>query len=218
MAFPCLAIFLAFIVFLAIRYRSIDQAQKQVQEDFWERELKANSTIGIDINTLDYLHLPIERFPFGKCSTPEIEAIESELRELSEKPLLNLTGITNTELKLTYGVPNFDKMSAIGEDFDRATILLNDYSRLLIENEMPSEAIPVLEYAVGVKTDISSSYTMLSDLYAAANSFEKLSRLRDMVENTTLILKPSILAHIDELLSQNTVEDVVTEEIPEDNT
>lgn len=207
MAFPCLAIFLAFIVFLAIRYRAIDRAQKATQEEFWERELKANSTHGIDISNIEYLTLPIERFPIGKCTNTEIIAIEEELLALSEKPLLNLTGITNTDLKLTYGVPNFEKMSQIGEDFDRATVLLNDYGRLLIENEMPSEAIPVLEYAVGVGTDMSTSYTLLSELYANKGAFEKLAQLREVVNKTSLILKPTIIAHIDELLETKPVEE-----------
>lgn len=202
MAFPFLAIFMAFIIFLAIRYKSLDNQQKQMTEDFWDKELKANSTIGIDISTLDYLKLPLERFPIGKCNVEEIISIEDELRILADKPLLNLTGITNTDLKLKYGVPNFEKMSQIGEDFDRATVLLNDYSKLLIDNEMPSEAIPVLEYAVGVGTDISSSYTMLADLYATTGNISKLTNLRSMVENTSLILKPSILSHIDELLPE----------------
>lgn len=199
MGFPFLTIFMIFIIWLAIRYRRLDQNQKNREEEFWSKELAANATPAKDISNLSYLTIPIDKFPLHFSENTDVLAIEDELVELSKKRLLNLTGQTNTEIKLAYGVPNFDTMCKIGDDFDKATVLLNSYGKALIENDMIKDAITVLEYAVGVKTDVSESYTLLADCYRKNENISKLEYLKTQVEQSNLVLKQNILTYINSL-------------------
>ena len=196
MGFPILPFFLLFVVLLAIRLNYLKAKREQQENEFWERERQANITPAKDISNLRYITIPIEKFPLNFSSDEKVIEIEKELQELSTHRLLNLTGMTNTDLKLAYGVPNFETMSKIGDDFDKTCVLLNKYAESLMEAERIDDVITVLEFAVGVGTDISESYTMLAQCYKAKQMDTKLDLLKNQVEQSSLFLKDSILQKI----------------------
>ena len=196
MGFPILPFFIIFLVWLSIRLHSLQNKQKKQETDFWDKERQANLTPAKDISNLRYITIPLEKFPLNFSNDEKVIEIENELRELSTHKLLNLDGKTNTDLKLEYGVPNFETMSQIGEDFDRVCVLLNAYAGILGESDMINEAQSVLEFAVGVGTDISDSYTMLADIYEQSGSQEKLDWLMNQIETSNMLLKGSIISKI----------------------
>ena len=198
MGFPILPFFLIFLIWLTFRIKSLDAKQEQQQADFWAKEKAASITPAKDISNLSYITIPIEKFPLNFSNDEKVLEIEKELTELSTHKLLNLTGMSNTDLKLTYGAPNFEVMSQIGEDFDRACVLLNSYAKVLREADKEADAKNVLEFAVGIGTDISESYVMLADCYKKSSQTEKLSFLRERISNSNLLLKNSILNKIDD--------------------
>lgn len=197
MGFPFLTVFLIFLVWLAFRLRKAQGSRQQKDDDFWARERAANATLAKDIDNLSYLTIPLDNFPLHFSEDSEVCAIEDELIELSSHRLLNLTNMTNTDLKEAYGVPNFETMSKIGEDFDRVSVLLNSYAKALIDANRTSDAVKVLEYAVGVKTDISESYTLLAGCYKELNNDTKLDYLKTQVEQSSLLMKSTILKSIE---------------------
>ncbi len=197
MGFPILPFFLIFLIWLAFRLRSLQSKQQQQEADFWTKERQANITPAKDISNLRYITIPLEKFPLNFSDDEKVIEIEEELKELSTHRLLNLIGVTNTDLKLTYGVPNFETMSKIGDDFDRVCVLLNGYAHALMDAERIDDVITVLEFAVGVGTDISESYTMLASCYDAKGMHEKLDLLKKQVEQSKLLLKNSILSKIE---------------------
>lgn len=194
--FPILPFFLLFLIFLTVRYNKIATKRKQQEEEFWAKERQANITPAKDISNLRYITIPLEKFPLNFSTDEEVIEIENELKDLATHRLLNLDGISNTDLKLTYGVPNFETMSRIGEDFDRVCILLNKYAKALFEKERYDDVINVLEFAVGVGTDITESYTMLAQCYRLKEMEAKLDLLKNQVEQSSLYLKDSILEKI----------------------
>lgn len=196
MGFPILPFFLLFLILLAIRLHTLYAKQEQQEAEFWAKERQANITPAKDISNLRYITIPIEKFPLNFSTEEKVVEIENELKELSTHRLLNLTGISNTDLKLTYGVPNFETMSQIGEDFDRTCVLLNKYAQALMEKERYDDVITVLEFAVGVGTDISESYTLLAKCYKIKEMDSKLDFLKAQVEQSKLLLKDSILQKI----------------------
>ena len=196
MGFPLLPFILLFLILLSIRLHHLNAKREKEEAEFWEKERQANITPAKDISNLRYITIPIEKFPLNFSSDEEVIEIENELKELSTHRLLNLTGITNTDLKLTYGVPNFETMSKIGDDFDRVCILLNKYAEALMEAERYDDVITVLEFAVGVGTDISESYTMLAKCYKYKEMDSKLDLLKNQVEQSSLYLKNTILEKI----------------------
>lgn len=198
---PFFTLFMIFIVVLWARHKMIDKQTEEVEKNFWDKERDANATPAVDISSLQFIKVPLDRFPLHSTDNPEINSIEDKIVELSTHRLLNLTGKTNTELKATYGVPNFEEMTKIGEDFDALTILLNDYAQKLINAEMLTETISVLEFAVAIKTDTAKTYKMLADCYSQKGNTQKLEILRDQVDKSNLVLKPAILEHIDKLIT-----------------
>ena len=96
-----------FVVFLFsyLRKRSTRE-QREAQEQFWQRENEANHTRRQDISGLPYINIPLEQFPVGIFEDDALKEDEKKLLALSEKKILNLGGITNTELKLLYGAAN----------------------------------------------------------------------------------------------------------------
>ena len=198
MGFPILPFFLLFLVLLAIRLNYLKAKRQQQEDEFWAKEREAKITPAKDISNLRYITIPIEKFPLNFSNDEKVIEIETQLKELSTHKLLNLSGVSNTDLKLTYGTSNFETMSQIGEDFDKACILLNSYAKALVEAGMENDAVNVLEFAIGIGTDISESYIMLSDCYKKRSQTEKLSFLRERILNSNLLLKNSILNKIDD--------------------
>ena len=200
MLFPILGIVLVGMIALALRYRYLNKKMDNDNEAFYERERKANATPKKDISNLTYIKIPLEKFPIGQIEDDEINVIEDKLVALSEKDILNLVGKTNTDLKEEYGVPNFDKMQEVGENFNELTVTLVEYGNELILRNMLDEAISVLEYGIAIKTDVSKNYTLLGDCYKQKNQPRKIKVLREQAERYDGIMRESIIRHLDELL------------------
>lgn len=200
MLFPILGIVLVGMIALALRYRYLNKKMDNDNEAFYERERKANATPKKDISNLTYIKVPLEKFPIGQIEDEEIKVIEDKLVALSEKDILNLVGKTNTDLKEEYGVPNFDKMQEVGENFNELTVTLVEYGNELILRNMLDEAISVLEYGIAIKTDVSKNYTLLGDCYKQKNQPRKIKVLREQAERYDGIMRESIIRHLDELL------------------
>ncbi len=198
LTFPFLTIFLIFIVWLAIKIKQSKAKHTKDMDDFWMAEMQANATPAKDIKGLSYITIPIEKFPLDFSTDEETMDIESRLKELSTHPLLNLTGKTNTEIKAAYGVPNFETMCQIGEDYDEVTLLLDKYAAKLEEAGRINDAMAVLEFAVGTKTDIKTSYTRLGKCYKSLGKEEKLAYLIKQVEESNLLLKNTIIKELSE--------------------
>lgn len=211
MLFPFLTVFIIFITVLAIIYRRNAKKQTDVQNAFWEREYAANAVSPVDLNSIQYITIPLEKFPLGFSSKEEILSMEDELLALSKKRLLNLTGKTNTELKELYGVPNLEEMTSIGENFDRLTILLKKYAEALIEEERLTDAVSVLEFGVAVKTDISQHYILLGECYLKLGKRTKIEYLIEQVRHTNLLLAPSIIRQLEALLTETQATSEATE-------
>ena len=176
----------------AIRAYNTHKREKIVAA-FWEREEEALHTPAKDLSQVSYVKVPVDSFPIGECDDDELMLMEEELQELSAKPLLNLNGMTNTDVRITYGTPNFDAVTAMGEDFDRLIVLLCDYAKGLLEHELISEAIVVLEYAVSIGSDVSETYTLLGECYSESGRKDALAGLIETVEQSSMPLKESVI-------------------------
>lgn len=197
-----LIIFLILLILLAFHYKRSARNQETIQQSFWERESAANATPGIDLDTLTYITIPLDRFPIGRISGAEIQNLEQQLKQLSTRRILNLTGKTNTELKEEYGVPNLETVQTYGESFDQLTLVLKKYGEALLAENCFSDAVKVLEFGVAVKTDVSQNYILLGKCYAALGQYEKISYLIEQVSATPLLLGPSICRQLEELLDK----------------
>lgn len=181
--YPTVIIAIILAILLVVRLRSVSKKQKEDMQSFWDREREAAVAPSVNLDSLPYITIPLDKFPLGLCESEEAAMIEDELKTLATHRLLNLTGKTNTELRLTYGAANIKTMQNIADDFDRVTVLLVDYAKALLEEGHTDGAETVLAFGANEKTDMRSNYTLLADIYEGQGNAAKLRALADIVES-----------------------------------
>lgn len=169
----------------------------KTMEDFFERERLANATRKQDISGLDYLVLDLSILPLGKVSDPALKNLEDTLRELSEKQILNLTGISNTDLKLMYGPANLDTLWACDDNYHSLSQTLLAYAKRYQELDHPDDAITVLEYASSLKIDLSQIYILLNELYQQTGTPEKTENIHKTLESMDEKFRSYVLNHLE---------------------
>jgi hypothetical protein len=155
-----------FIVLFNIRLRLASRKEEQKEEKFWDRELRSNSVRKKSLDTLEYVHLPYDLLPFGTAGDDEnLQAIEDELTALKDLKIVNLTGITNTDLKLEYGTANITALTEYDQNYTTLVIALQKWGDALYTLGRFEDAANVLEFAVKTRTDITATYRLLIDMY-----------------------------------------------------
>ena len=182
--------------FSLFRNRSQRAMQKQ-KEAFWEKEQRANLTRKQDISGLDYIQIPLDSFPVGQFPDERLSSLEQTLERLGSRQILNLSGISNTDLKLKYGAANLPVLSDCDANFTTLATVIVSYGERLAELGHWQEAMRGLEGGVSWKTDISKNYTLLGSLYREHGEGAKLAALAETVRGMDLLLKDSILAQLD---------------------
>lgn len=131
----------------------------------------------------------------------EIAEAEHSICALSGKRILNLTGISNTELRLTYGTANLEPLTACDQNFTALIRSLQKWGALLVSSGNYTDAITVLSYSIGIGSDIAGTYTLLGRLYKANGELSKIEELKTSAEELTTLMKPSIIRDLDQLLT-----------------
>lgn len=180
-------VFIVFIFLLTHALRKNNSDQKQVEENFWKREQEANEVRKQDISNLQYITIPVEKLPPKDGSE-----LWENLKKLSHEQILNLTGLTNTDLKLQYGPANLNTLLACDEHFTELVQLLDAYSGELLDADRREDARTVLEYAVSIGCDASGIYTKLGSLYAETADFDGIKRLIATVEDSSLYSRRAV--------------------------
>lgn len=198
--FPVLTLFLIFILYYAYRRNKISQKEAQQKADFWERENQANSAPKKDIEHLNYITVPLDDFPIGKYPLEALREPESELTELADKKILNLTGISNTDLKLQYGVANIEYLSDYDENFTRLVRVIADYANILADNSYTEDAVRVLEFGVKIQSDVTQNYVLLASLYQARGEGTKIRSLIEASKLLNSLSKDTIQKKLNDML------------------
>lgn len=132
----------------------------------------------------------------------ELANTELELCKLADCRIINLTGISNTELRLTYGTANLDPLTSYDHNFTVLIRTLQKWGTLLASAGKKDDAITVLSYAIGIGSDIAATYAILARLYKERGELSKIEELKTSAEELTTLMKPSILRDLDQLMVQ----------------
>ncbi len=183
------------IWFLIFQYKrsQATRLDKQATEAFWRKEREANTTRRADLSQLNYIQIPLERLPFRETKDESLQLIQNAVRELAGKQIVNLTGISNTDLKLKYGAPNIDKLSEYDGNFTLLVRNLNQWGQYLYDNGFSDDARTVLEFSIQCKSDVRNTYLLLARIYSETGHSEKIQGLIKAAETLNTILKNSIL-------------------------
>lgn len=196
-----LGIFIFILSVLAYLRKKQTKLQETVEQNFWERENRANATRCRDISGLPYITIPLERFPIGICKDEVAITCETTLTSLSDKKILNLGNQTNTDLKLQYGAGNLTELTECEQRFTILCRTLITYAETLIAAGYRSEAITVLEFGISCGSDLSKNYLLLADLYLETGASAKLADLAEKAAALECPLKDAIVRQLKEKMN-----------------
>ncbi|WP_160558929.1 hypothetical protein [Parablautia muri] len=199
MKFPFFASFIVFCLWLLYEIKKSRNAQEKSNEMFWQREAEANSTRRKPLDNLDYIQIPFESLPMELLKDdPAIAEYHDALHQLSKSPIVNFTGISNTDLKLMYGAPNITLLSRYDQSYTFLVRTLQNWAQALFEKGYIDEASQVLEFAVETHTDITATYKLLSTIYRQKGQPEKIASLIPIAESLNTSLSGHIVAILKE--------------------
>lgn len=190
-------LFIGFIIVLQLQIRKSDSQQEEIDQRFWEREREANAIRKKDISNLDYITIPEDLFPMNLATDTE-----NSLAALRGKKMLNLTGKTNTDLKLLYGVSNLEELSEYDDNFTLFVRLVPDYANQLQNDGQIEQARRLLEFAVEKQADSKNIFTQLAQLYAAAGEGDKIQSLIAAASELESLSKLPIISSLQDIQNQ----------------
>lgn len=184
-----LPLFASLIVFLLVLGRVLRKSTKQLKEEqqsFWQRERASNEVRKKPLDDLEYISIPLDKLPIKIFSEDSIigECVEV-LLALSACKIVNLTGISNTDLKFTYGTANITVLSEYDQNYTLLVTTLQKWADRLMDLEDTSSARTVLEYAVSINSDITKTYIMLADIYDKLEASPDIQNLMIAAEKLT---------------------------------
>lgn len=202
MRFPIFASFIVFCIWLGYELHKHRNMEAKADRDFWQKEAAANGTRRKSLDGLAYIEIPFDSLPMMVLSDdPVVKECHKTLTELSASPIVNLTGISNTDLKLQYGAPNIDLLSQYDQRYTILARTLQTWANQLYEKGCTDAARSILEFAIETHTDISASYKLLSAIYQEAGQPEKIKALIPVAENLNSPLKKHIVQSLEELIN-----------------
>lgn len=186
-----LTFFASFIIFASIVSMFIkrhNRATEKEQKNFWQKEQQANEVRRRSLDGLDYVSIPLDTLPVNiMTDDPSVRDCLDTLSVLSGEKIVNFTGISNTDLKLSYGTANITALSEYDQNFTLLVQTLQKWADALHQAGYIAEARQILEYAVSIHSDAGTSYRLLASIYDREGAQEKVTALY----NTALTLTSS---------------------------
>lgn len=200
MFMPVLASCFILIIAIAIAGKKGENSIKEKLEKFQERERAANEVRKQPLDDLDYLIIPGEfyDFPYDDESHDATEARRT-LENLRNEKIVNLTGISNTDLKLRYGVANLPDLMRFDSNYTSLVRALQMYASYLADAGHDTEAIRLLEYAIDSKSDVSASYKLLGELYMQSGRIREIDRLITKAGELDSPMSASIIRNLEKI-------------------
>ncbi len=186
------------IVFMLVFGRILKKGSSNMQkekETFWEKESKANSVRKKPLDNLNYITIPLDTLPMQlHTSQPDIQECIDTITHLSQNKIVNLTGISNTDLKLTYGTANITVLSQYDQNYTFLVTTLQKWADLLYALGEEASVRAILEFSISTGCDITKAYLMLAEIYS---KYEETEQIKDLLEKTKLLASPSnkIIGH-----------------------
>lgn len=212
MAFPFFTIALILIILFQVRTHQVNIKEKEIDRDFWKREHDANFTRKKSLDSLSLVHIPADRLPF---SVPLQDAVAKEAASTVQNlvdqgaKIANLTGLSNTDLKLEWGTANLPALTEFDDNYTTLVKALHAWGKGLLDAGFYKEAADVLEFSVSTRSDIRATYELLADLYqtklglSLTESRQKIAALEQIASQLSTLNRNQILRFLQEALQRN---------------
>lgn len=192
-----LASLIVLVVFISYNIKKQSKARSETEQAFWAREQRSNSVRRKSLDNLAYVKIPLETFPTHLLNdNPDVMECIEILEALTSQKIVNLTGWSNTDLKLEYGTANLTLLSEYDQNYTVLVRTLQKWADLLIQNDYQREAVPLMEFAVATGSDVSRTYYALADYYTSTGQGEEIRRLRETAGNLRSNSRDIIVRHL----------------------
>lgn len=189
-------VLIIFAVWLQYKMRKADRLSNKSSLQFWEKERQANLSRRADISDLEYITVPADSLPVSDTEDATINSYRDTILSLSGKKIVNLTGLTNTELKLKYGPANLSLLSEYDNNYIILVSILQKWGKRLLDKGYMAEAASVFEFAAKCKTDVKSTYKMLAGIYKEQHAPDKIDALIDIIPLTNITGKSALIQEL----------------------
>lgn len=202
MKFPFFASFLVFCALIFYENRKSSRKSEKLKKSYWDRELEANSTRKKPLDDLEYLHIDIDALPINTAKD-DVRIAESinDILSLANEEIVNFTGLTNTDLKLKYGVANLPYLQKCDMNFTTFARILNEWCHRLLELGYEDEALLVAEYAINNNSDASTTFYLAADIYKKRDEEYKINLLIEKAESLNSAFKNILINNLKEKLT-----------------
>ncbi len=199
MNFGFIGALILFTIIISHNVKRQARKKRKDEKDFWARETQANSVRRKSLDNLIYIRIPLEQLPTHLLNenATVLECIET-LETLTERKIVNLTGWTNTDLKLEYGTANITVLSEYDQNYTLLVRTLQKWADELIDAGYEKEASVIMEFAVSTNTDVSSTYYRLADYWLSQGEYFRVESLIHTAEGLRSSNRNAILRHLKE--------------------
>lgn len=190
-----LASFIGFILIISFSMKRQKNRNLAKENAFWERERRSNSVRRKSLDGLDYISIPLDQLPTHLLDdNPTVQECIDIISNLSSQKVVNLTGFSNTDLKLEYGTANITELTEYDQNYIILIRTLQKWADALIAAGHTKEATVLMEYAVSTNTDVSRTYYCLADYWLSQGETAQVERLIGIAEklkssNKNIIVK-----------------------------
>ena len=197
-----LIFFILFIIWVNVKTKRGATDNSKWDTSYWEKEREANFVRKKDISNLDYITISEDELPFSDTAGGEEKYRQDEVRRTLSCKILNLSGMSNADIKLAYGTANFPELSMYDQNYILLIRNLGLWGSYLHHNceGQDTRAKIILERALSLGSDIKDTYVSLAEIYLAEHHPEKVQELIHRVEASDFDLKDSLLRALNELL------------------
>lgn len=196
---PLVIIIIVLYLFMRIDSNKANKKVMEEKQKFWSKENQSNKIRKKDISSLPFLKIPLDELPIKDTTDESLLALQHSITNLSKVSILNLTGVSNTDLKLQYGVANLTFLSECDNNYTLLVNSLSKWGSYLYELGHINDAKIVLEYGITCNTDISKNYILLANIYKEQNTPNKIDNLLETITNLNSINKESMLRSVKEI-------------------
>lgn len=192
-----------FVIWLNYEIAKNNKLSNKGKDEFWKLESKSNQTRKADISNLDYISIPYDKLPMEDNPDQTINSYRDTILSHSDKKILNLSGFSNTELKLKYGVSNIKLLIEYDNNYTVLVAILHKWGERLYMKGHHREALVVLEVALDCKTDVHKTFELLAKIYRSQGSHDKLNLLINKISSAPIRDKEVLLSKIQEQKDSN---------------
>ena len=159
--------------------RSSNARSKKAMDEFWERERASFKAPSRSVSDLEYITFP-DDLPLNiSTDDPQIKEYQETLVNITKNKVLDLSGISNTDIRMAYGRKNLEELSRADQRYITLCRSLNSLSKAYLRTGHPEEAQTLLKFAIDCGSDIKESWVMLGRCHMERDEGDALNLLME---------------------------------------